>query len=236
MIRFIRKRKCLFIISILIIALLIMKFKSYNKYKGVSANRVKEGRLTIAIDPGHGGKDPGKVGVNGALEKDINLIISLKLKKLLEEYDINVIMTRETDEGLYKDTDQNKKRADLNNRLKIINESNVDFVISIHQNSFEQEAIKGAQVFYHESSAEGRSLASNIQEELKAVLNDNNHRNIKKNNTYYMLKKSECPLVIVECGYLSNFKEASLLIEKDYQEKIAYAICLGILKYKNLDK
>ncbi|HPU63217.1 MAG TPA: N-acetylmuramoyl-L-alanine amidase, partial [Mobilitalea sp.] len=81
-------------------------------------------KVTIVIDPGHGGRDPGKVGVNGALEKDINLAISLKLRDLLEENGINVIMTRTEDEGLYSESDSNKKRADLNKRIEIINSSN----------------------------------------------------------------------------------------------------------------
>lgn len=190
-------------------------------------------KITIVIDPGHGGRDPGKVGVNGALEKDINLEISLKLKKLLEQNNFNVIMTREEDIGLYSETDSNKKRTDLNNRINIINSSEAAFAVSIHQNSFGEEYVKGAQAFYHAESAEGKKLAEILQEQIKETIKDGNHRRAKSNTSYFMLKKTACPLVIVECGYLSNYNEASLLVKGDYQEKMAWAIHLGIMKYMN---
>lgn len=193
-------------------------------------------KVTIVIDPGHGGRDPGKVGVNGALEKDVNLAIALKLKDLLEQNDINVIMTRTEDIGLYSETDSNKKRVDLNKRVEIINNSDAAFAISIHQNSFSQENVKGAQVFYHIQSEEGRVLAGILQEQIKETINDGNHRKAKSNTNYYMLKHTLCPLVIVECGYLSNWTEAKLLVDEDYQEKMAWAIHLGILKYLNINK
>lgn len=189
--------------------------------------------VSIVIDPGHGGRDPGKVGVNGALEKEINLAIALKLRNLLEQNDIQVIMTRTEDEGLYSESDSNKKRADLNNRIKIINSSDAVFVVSIHQNSFIQENIKGAQVFYYSQSEEGRVLATTLQEQLKETIRDKNHRKAKSNTSYYMLKHTTCPLVIVECGYLSNQTEEALLLDENYQEKMAWAIHLGIMRHLN---
>lgn len=185
----------------------------------------------IVIDPGHGGFDPGKVGVNGALEKDVNLSISLKLKKLLEKDGYQIIMTRETDTGLYSEADTNKKRTDLRKRVDIINNSEAVAAVSIHQNSFGQESSKGAQVFYHAMSDNGKQLAETIQEQIKADINDGNHRGAKSNDSYYMLKKTQCPLVIVECGFLSNNAEAGLLIDDAYQEKMALSIKKGILNY-----
>jgi N-acetylmuramoyl-L-alanine amidase len=196
----------------------------------------RKGEICIVIDPGHGGRDPGKVGINGALEKDINLAIALRLKDLLEQNDIHVIMTRTEDVGLYSESDSNKKRVDLNNRIKIINSSNAAFAISIHQNSFSQESVKGAQVFYHTQSEEGNILAVTLQEQLKETIKDGNHRKAKSNTSYYMLKHTTCPLVIVECGYLSNRAEAALLVEEEYQEKMAWAIHLGIMKHLNKEK
>lgn len=194
----------------------------------------KNRNITIVVDPGHGGRDPGKVGVNGALEKDINLAIALYLRDYLEEEGINVVMTRTEDEGLYSESDTNKKRADLNKRVEIINNSGALFAVSIHQNSFTQESVKGAQVFYHAESGQGKILAEVLQQQIKDTIKDGNNRKAKANNSYYMLKYTECPMVIVECGYLSNQKEASLLISPEYQKKMAEAIHLGILKY--LDK
>jgi N-acetylmuramoyl-L-alanine amidase len=198
-----------------------------------SADESEVKQITIVIDPGHGGRDPGKVGVNNALEKDINLSVALKLKNLLELNDINVIMTREEDIGLYTDDDPLKKRADLNSRVEIIHSNMADLAVSIHQNSFTQESCKGAQVFYYVKSLEGKQLAEVIQDQLKKTINDGNHRQAKANSNYYMLKKIQCPLVIVECGYMSNYKEAELLLNEEYQERMAWGIHLAILRYIN---
>ena len=142
-------------------------------------------------------------------------------------------MTRDTDEGLYSASDSNKKSADMKKRVDIIRETNPDIAISIHQNSFTQESSKGAQVFYHVDSKEGKEMAEIIQEQLKKSLDDGNRRVAKSNDTYYMLKKSICPLVIVECGFLSNNTESKLLMEEMYQEKVAWAIHLGVMNYLN---
>ncbi|HHX11493.1 MAG TPA: N-acetylmuramoyl-L-alanine amidase [Clostridiales bacterium] len=208
--------------------------RAMKNFFNVMSGEAYQEKLLIVVDPGHGGRDPGKVGVNGALEKDINLSISMKLRTLLEDNRFEVIMTREEDIGLYEETDSNKKRTDLNNRIHIINEANPLVAISVHQNSFTQENIKGAQVFYHQESPDGRRLAEILQAQIKGSLGDDNHRKAKSNTSYYMLKKTECPLVIVECGYLSNNNEASLLVNEEYQEKLALGIYLGIIEF--LDK
>lgn len=191
----------------------------------------EETKKVIVIDPGHGGFDPGKVGVNEILEKDINLCISLKLKELLEAEGFEIVMTRTEDCGLYASTDSNKKRADMQKRVEIINNSGAVLAVSIHQNSFEQESSKGAQVFYHESSDKGKILGETLQEVIKTEIADGNHRMAKSNDSYYMLRKTQCPLVIVECGFLSNYEEAQLLTEDEYQKKMAEAIRDGIKKY-----
>lgn len=182
-------------------------------------------------DAGHGGDDPGKVGINKALEKDINLIIALRLKKLLEKNEITVIMTRDSDIGLYQSGDSNKKAADLKKRVAIIEESNADLAVSIHQNSYTEEYVKGAQVFYYTSSEQGKVFADLMQEQIKSSLGDGNHRMAKGDSSYYMLKKTSCPLIIIECGFLSNSAEAALLITEEYQEKMVQAISLGITQY-----
>lgn len=187
----------------------------------------------VVIDAGHGGFDPGKIGVNKVREKDINLSIAMELKELLEQNDIKVIMTRNSDDGLYSESDSNKKATDLKNRIEIINQTNVVLAISIHQNSFTQESSHGAQVFYYTGSEQGNKLATIMQSQLKKTINDDNHRIEKANDSYYLLKKSNCPIVIVECGFLSNRKEAELLAKEEYQRKLAWAIHLGVLSYMN---
>lgn len=189
--------------------------------------------FTVVIDAGHGGFDSGKVGVDGTFEKDVNLSISRKLEKLLLASDIDVIMTRTEDLGLCDDTSDNKKRQDMTRRAALMNEANADCIISIHQNSYPQEAIDGAQVFYYTGSDEGAALASLIQKSLIARADPSNHRVEKPNDTYYLLKQSRSPIVIVECGFLSNWAESKKLVDDTYQQTLAWAIHLGVLQYLN---
>lgn len=190
----------------------------------------------VVIDAGHGGTDPGKVGINGALEKDINLQIANILKMFLEANDIGVIMTRETDDGLYDRDAGNKKVQDMKRRIARIEESNPVVVVSIHQNSYPEEYVSGAQVFYYTDSTEGKRLAEKIQTQLVEDLVPEKERQIKANDSYYLLKKTAKPIVIVECGFLSNSREADRLCTSLYQEKVAWAIHLGVLQYMNEKK
>ncbi len=185
----------------------------------------------IVIDAGHGGVDPGKVGVNNVLEKDINLSIAQMVKKNLEENNITVVMTRDSDAGLYSEGDTNKKVTDMKARCQIINDSECLFAVSIHQNSYSEESVSGPQVFYYEGSIKGEVLARVLQTELIDALNPKKVRQEKSNDSYYLLKNATCPVVIVECGFLSNWEEATLLCDSAYQEKVAKAISDGILSY-----
>lgn len=187
----------------------------------------------VVIDAGHGGDDPGKVGINGAKEKDINLKIALILKKYLEGEGIEVVLTRETDQGLYDAGASNKKVQDMKRRIEIIEKAGPVITVSIHQNSYPEEYVHGAQVFYYGTSAEGKRLAENIQEQMTACLDPENRRSVKANESYYLLKKTDVPIVIVECGFLSNGKEAEKLCDEDYQDRAAWAIHMGIMRYLN---
>lgn len=178
-----------------------------------------------------GGFDQGKVGINGAFEKEINLSISFKLKKALEKEGYEIVLTRTTDTGLNTATDKSKKSADMRNRVKVINDTKPLLAISIHQNSYPSESVKGAQVFYYKASAEGKKLAEIIQDSMKSLLDNNNKRVAKDNSNYYMLTHTQCPTVIVECGFLSNQQEARMLLDDAYQEKVAIAITNGVKDY-----
>lgn len=186
---------------------------------------------TVVLDSGHGGIDPGKESANGILEKDINLAIALKLKKLLEDAGIHVVMTRTDDAGLYQESDSNKKVADMKKRCAIIDECKADIVVSIHQNSYQSAAVSGAQVFYYKHSAEGKKLAQILQASFKENLDPDNKRVEKADSTYYMLIHTSAPTVIAECGFLSNPQEAALLNSEEYQQKVAQALYNGIIKY-----
>lgn len=192
----------------------------------------KEDKIVV-IDAGHGGKDPGKVGIHNEIEKDINLGIAYILKDKLIKSGFSVIMTRTGDEGLDNIYDKNKKMSDMKKRIEIINSAGAICMISIHQNSYTSEAEYGAQNFYYKTSSISKSLASSIQESMKINCDGDNNRMEKANDSYYILKKSGVPSVIVECGFLSNDREAKLLANPSYQYKVAEAIKLGVIRWAN---
>lgn len=152
----------------------------------------------VVIDSGHGGNDPGKIGVDESLEKDINLSIAKKLKGYLESSDVKVVMTREEDKGLYRESDKKKKMADMKKRCEIIADARPDAVVSIHQNSYHQENVSGGQVFYYRNSVEGKRLAELLQERFSYVLGEENTRQAKANDSHYLLLHVKEPIVIVE--------------------------------------
>lgn len=216
-----------------VILVISMIFLAREAAEFTASDSVVSYKQCVVIDAGHGGSDPGKVGINGLLEKDINLSIAEKVQSFLEANDVKVIMTREDDAGLYDEGDRNKKVQDMKKRIEIIEAQKPDLVVSVHQNSYHQESIHGAQVFYYSGSTEGEKLAGIMQKQLVKGLEPENRRREKANDSYYLLKKTSMPIVIVECGFLSNHNEAALLATEEYQEKVAWEIHLGILQYLN---
>ena len=192
------------------------------------------GRL-IYLDAGHGGMDPGKPGINGANEKELNLAIALKLQAYLEIGGAQVVVTRLTDEGLYTEQDQEKKRTDMQNRRDMINDSGADLMVSIHQNSFTESKYWGPQVFYQEDSEDAKRLAAEIQDQMNTFTSPDNTRVIKPNDSYYILKQAQIPAVLVECGFLTNSKEEESLNDESYQKKVAWGIYAGIAAYFNIE-
>ena len=219
------RRKLEFVLLILLLAGLIVVSRNLGNY--VSSGKIKRAKNTVVIDAGHGGADPGKVGINKAEEKDINLKIAKKVKKILEKKGIKVIMTREDDTMLAKNSNGSKKVQDMKERVKLINGAVPEFAVSIHQNSYHDEAIHGAQVFYYKHSSEGEQLAAVMQKALLSFDKDN-RRQPKADDTYYLLKRTEVPTIIVECGFLSNHEEAEKLVTDEYQKQVAEAIVKGI--------
>ena len=223
------KKKLELLMGILLVAAAF--FLAQNGAKLVQSSKAKATTLCIVIDAEHGGIDPGIIGINNALEKDINLEIALKLEQKLEAAGIKIVMTRTDDTGLYSESSTNKKVEDMQERCKLIAESEPVFTVSIHQNSYVTEDIKGAQVFYYGQSEVGKELAETLQESLISLVDPDNHRQAKANESYYLLKKTTSPTVIVECGFLSNSDEAALLVTSDYQDTLVDAICQGIFAY-----
>lgn len=219
------RKKIELILVMLTLAGLVMVSKKLEKY--VNSDKVEKKEYTVVLDAGHGSSDSGKVGINGVLEKDINLSISKETKKHLEKKGIRVVMTRDKDESLAEGENGNRKVQDMKARVKRINDTKPNLAVSIHQNSYHEESIHGAQVFYYKHSESGEKDARILQEALLAVDPDNT-RQVKANTTYYLLKRTEVPILIIECGFLSNQEEAEKLASEDYQKEIAKAIANGI--------
>ncbi len=211
-----------------------MKQNTKDDIGGASSQPQEEcpyaGRIVV-IDPGHGGKDPGKVGAAGLLEKDVNLQIALVLRELLEEEGITVIMTRTEDISLGDVSASNQKMEDLKERLRLIDESGAELTVSIHQNSFADRSVCGPQVFFCRGSEEGERAATILQEELNAGIGIGKERSRKEDNSYYLLKHTSSVMVIAECAFLSNPEEESQLSDASYRRKVAESLKKGILRY-----
>lgn len=218
------------LIIIFIIAILMLISTEIKKYEQDMTVMMPVNKKIVVLDAGHGGFDPGKVGINGEDEKDINLKIVDKLQNFLEQGGATVYLTRATDEALAND-----KNGDMKERKVIANESDADLLISIHQNAYTSTSAKGSQVFYYKNSYEGEKIAIAIKNSLKENVDSNNNREEKANDDYYILRTTEIPAVLVECGFLSNPEEEALLNDDLYQEKLAWGIYLGVMDYFDED-
>ncbi len=228
---------CLLLVSFYLLsrqaAVVSVQMEAGQEAVGKEEQKPADGNL-ILVDPGHGEDDPGMIGAGGLEEKGLNLSISLLLKESLENRGYSVVMTRETDKGLYDASANNKKAQDMQRRVALISEKSPALSVSIHQNSYQQDtSVHGPQVFYYESSEEGRKLATAIQNSLNETLEVDRPREIKGNTSYYLLKRSQGTLVIVECGFLTNPEEAEKLQTEEYQRKVAEAVADGIHTYLN---
>ena len=191
---------------------------------------------TIIVDAGHGGIDPGAMTDDQSVkEKDVNMKIAKKVKELIEASGAVVILTRNDDTSLYTEeagkTIRQKYNENLKNRKKIIEQSSADMFVSIHLNKFQQSKYYGAQTFYPYGQEDDKKLATYIQNELKRVVDTTNNRQIKPRDDIYLIKDNKIPSTLIECGFLSNDKEAKLLNDEEYQDQIAWAIYVGIQKY-----
>ena len=195
--------------------------------KTVGINNVKT-KKTVIIDPGHGGIDVGTVGIDGSLEKNINLSISLDLYDYLMVSGINTVLTRDGDYEMYR-AGEKRTKSDLYNRMDFINSVPDSILISIHQNHFENEAEWGTQVWFSPNDEISPTLADKILQSVKKNIQPENKRENKvSDNSYYILYKAQKPSVMVECGFVSNKNENNKLQDKEYQKDMAYSILAGI--------
>ena len=189
------------------------------------------GKGTIILDPGHGGDDPGMTGSSGITEKVLNLVYAKKLARLFADAGYSVVLTRETEDGLYDADSSHKKAQDMQRRVAIIAEEQPLLTLSIHQNSYQDPDVCGPQVFFYEHSATGELLAKCVQDSLNTELSIARPRVHKGNGSYYILKRSEGTTVIVECGFLSNPQEEEKLQQEAYQNQVVQAVFDGTMEY-----
>ena len=220
----------------LVLGVVLFLFSNQRIKQVLSDDNLITQEFVIVLDPGHAGEDSGKVSVNNTYEKDLNLQIAAKLKKYLESSDVKVVMTRDQDKMLCDTCSQHKKAEDMRNRCSIINQAKPEFTVSIHQNSYTSGEISGAQVFYHNQSKQGKHIAECIQKNLIVYLDKENKRAAKGNDSYYILKNTESPTVIVECGFLSNKEEADKLETDAYQVRVAWAIHMSVMELLSSQK
>ena len=182
---------------------------------------------TIYIDPGHGGVDAGAIS-NTFLEKDMNLLLSQKLQKELVSKGAVVFLTRDGDYDLANST-MNRKRNDLYNRVKLINNSKCDLYVSMHLNASPSSKWNGIQIFYSNVLEENKIVAETITNTMKE--NMKNIREVKKENGYYMYSKIKVPGVLVEAGFVSNPNDNYKIRQSDYQDILIKNIAMGIETY-----
>lgn len=210
---------CVVLIFILSFVFSEAVYRSVSKFNGI----------TIVLDAGHGGRDGGSVGVDGTIEKEINLEYVLCLKDKLVEQGYKVVLTRKNDDGLYSEFAKNKKTSDMHARFEIIKKANPNLVISLHMNSFGSASAKGANTYYRKDDKSSKECADLIQKSLQTSCGAS--RSHAKVGDYYMLNCSYYSSVLIECGFLSNPEEEKLLRTEEYKQKIVNAIFNGILLY-----
>lgn len=230
--RFIFPCICFILLSAFIV---LMISAAFNIKVSVSSENIKS-MPTIVIDAGHGGEDGGAVSDSGVLEKDINLSIANDTSALFYLLGFDVTQTRTTDIALDngEDTIRKRKVSDMKKRLEIFNSSEENTIISIHQNKFTESKYHGTQIFYSPNNPKSEELAESIKYSVKGLLQPDNERECKKADSgIYLLKNTDNPAVIVECGFISNEEECKNLLDSQYQKEMAFSITAGFLSYYN---
>lgn len=205
----------------------------YNKDIFIPTANDPVGRMVI-IDAGHGGEDPGTVGVTGVLEKDLNLQIALEIGAAFENEGYVVVYTRTDDRLLYTEEENIhgiRKISDLKNRCKVADKYPNAIFISVHMNSFEKSKYSGLQVYYSEKNENSKALADSIQNKVISDLQKNNNRTTKSGKDIYILENISNNAVLIECGFLSNSQECEKLSQKEYQKELSFSIVCGIIEY-----
>jgi len=219
------------------VLLLSYFFSHFNPLHGVHVNASTSASADVVIDAGHGGRDGGAISDSGILEKDLNLELSLTLRDFLAFFGVDCILTRSEDSLVCDESDPSLKgklkMTDLRNRLAIAEENQDSFFISIHMNKFPIEKYKGLQVYFSKNNEKSELLAKTLQESIRASLQpDNNRKSKAAGSNIYLLDRISTPAVLIECGFLSNAEDTTLLSTEEYRAKIALLISESIFKTK----
>ena len=228
-----RALKFIRIISLILVAAIMLSVAVRCFAKESVPTSATPGRV-IVIDAGHGGEDPGTVGVSGVYEKDLNLAIALALGEVLKSQGYTVVYTRTEDKMLYLPEENIKgirKLSDLKNRCKITAEYENCIFVSIHMNSYGASKYSGLQVYYNDKNPDSQALAGRVQSAVKKELQPSNTRQIKRGDSLYLLENAKGTPILIECGFLSNEEECQKLSQKEYQKQLCFAISCGIIEY-----
>jgi N-acetylmuramoyl-L-alanine amidase len=220
---------------IFILIFVVLFFLTIRANKLQNASGDASSLPTVIVDAGHGGIDGGAIGIDGTVEKDLNLDIAKSLNQILSFYGFNVIMTR-TEDIMVCDKDassiRQQKVSDIHNRFDIIEANPQAIFVSIHQNKYADSSQWGTQVFYSKNNEKSKALAENIQKAIVSGVQPDNNRIVKKTGTeIYLLYYAKSPAVLVECGFISNYSDVDKLKTDDYRFKMAILIADGIIKY-----
>lgn len=217
---------------VVIIGIVLIALFGNRAYTAFSESNITDKRRCIIIDAGHGGMDGGATSCTGVLESNINLEIALRLNDLCQLLGMKTIMIRTTDCSIHTEGESiaAKKVSDLKNRVSIVNGENNPILVSIHQNYFHDSQYSGAQVFYGKGEGSA-SLARDLQIQFVNTINQGSNRKAKKASGIYLMDKITCTGVLVECGFISNFQEEQLLLNKEYQKKVCCVIASGCSTY-----
>lgn len=231
----ISKKKIMSILIIFMIPFcLISMVKDAKDEETLEVSSLPISNHVIVVDAGHGNPDGGAVGAGGVTESEINLKIALNLQKLLEQSGSVVILTRSDENGIYdkeSGTIREKKVSDMKNRVEIGNFSDAEIFVSIHLNKIEESKYSGFQTFYQKNNENSKMLAGFIQDNLNYAIQKDRKREIMSLSGKYIMDNVKIPTVTVECGFLSNSEELTLLQNDDYQQKLAWGIYTGIMDY-----
>lgn len=227
------KKRLLFILGAICLSL-VVPISTITYESSAETVALPTTNRVIILDAGHGKPDEGAASSNGVTESAINLQITLKVKKLLEDVGAEVILTRSDENGIYESdatTIKQKKISDLKKRTEIGNNSNADIFVSIHLNKINQSQYYGWQTFYKKGNENSQNLAKSIQAKLNETIQRENHREALSLSNVYIVDNVKIPITVVECGFLSNPEEEQLLQNDEYQNKLAIGIFLGIVEY-----